>query len=174
PSDDPLLTASIAPTLEPGDLVVLARHGAPSNAYLVRCADPQVPGRFVVGRAIAKGGQTVGFDSEVVAVDGHCTPSGHNCDPAQWIVHDPTSDSDIQLECEVEEYGEADFEVLRSAIDPAASTQEKVEPGRWFLVSDDRHVHLDSRDYGGLAPGTCQHITFRLAKAGSISLALLW
>jgi hypothetical protein len=29
-------------------------------------------------------------------------------------------------------------------------------------VSDDRHIHLDSRDYGQVAPGTCQHILFRI------------
>ena len=118
-----------------------------THGYLVRCEDPQTPGHYVVGRAIAAGGETVTFDQEVVSIDGHRTPSGHACDTAQRTgVYDPETGAEEELGCAVEEYGEADFEVLLSRIDPHPSTPRLVEPGTWFLVSDNRHIHDDSRD----------------------------
>jgi len=35
-------------------------------------------------------------------------------------------------------------------------------------VSDDRHVHLDSRDFGQVDPRTCQHIVFRFVGAAGL------
>jgi signal peptidase I len=175
PGDDPLLAASIAPTLSPGDVVVVWRRPGLDHGYLARCPDPEAPGRFVVARAIAKGGETVSFDAEIVSVDGHHTPSAQRCEPADVVVHDPTSNSDLSLACEVEEYGEMDFSVLRSFVSPKSSPpKHTVEPRQWFLVSDDRHVHLDSRDYGEVDPHVCEHVLFRVAQSGRPSLGVLW
>jgi signal peptidase I len=174
PVDDELLSASIAPSLDPGDLVILTRHPSMTHGYLVRCEDPQAPGHYVVGRAIAAGGETVTFDQEVVSIDGHRTPSGHACDPATRTVYDPETGAEEALGCAVEEYGEADFEVLLSRIDPHPSTPKVVEPGTWFLVSDNRHIHDDSRDYGGVDPRTCQHLVVRLLGTSGLGLHLLW
>jgi hypothetical protein len=54
-----------------------------------------------------------------------------------------------------------------------------IQPGRWYLVSDDRHIHLDSRDYGQIDPATCQHIVFRVASARGFGdadkrLSIIW
>jgi signal peptidase I len=174
PSDDPLLTASIAPTLIPGDVVLVARHGALDHGYLARCPDPETPGRFVVARAIARGGETIGFDSEIVSVDGHHTPSATGCEPGEVMVHDPVSGTDLVLACDVEEYAEVNFGVLRSYANPKSTPKQTVAPGRWFLVSDDRHVHLDSRDFGEVDPQVCQHVLFRAARGGRPSLGVIW
>jgi signal peptidase I len=37
-----------------------------------------------------------------------------------------------------------------------------VEPGKVFLVSDDRHIHKDSRDFGQVDGAACEHVVFRL------------
>jgi signal peptidase I len=174
PSDDLLLTASIAPTLEPGDVVLLSRRPWIDHGYLERCPDPDAPGRFVAARAVATGGETVGFDSEIVSVDGHAYRSSERCNPGDVMVHDPTSGSDLLLGCEIQDYAEVNFSVLRSYANPRSSAKHTVEPGRWFLVSDDRHVHLDSRDYGAMDPQICQHVLLRLARGGKASLAVLW
>ncbi len=174
PADDPLLTASVAPTLSPGDVVLVARHSTLDHGYLARCPDPDAPGRFVVARAIAKAGETVTFDGEIVNVDGHHTPAARRCDPADVVVHDPTSGNDLTLACEVEEYGEVNFSVQRSFANPRAAQKRTVDAGRWFLVSDDRHVHLDSRDFGDVDARACEHVLFRVAKPGELALALLW
>ena len=58
-------------------------------------------------------------------------------------------------------------------------TKVEVEAGRWFLVSDDRHLHLDSRDFGQIDPVGCQHIVFRLVGAAGFGdtakrLSIIW
>ena len=53
-----------------------------------------------------------------------------------------------------------------------------VEPGKLFLVSDDRHIHKDSRDFGGVDAATCEHVVFRLwgerFTDGSRRFNILW
>jgi len=94
-------------------------------------------------------------------------------------VFDPQSNEDVTLGCSVEEYGEMSYTALRSVDHPEPPTKATVEAGRWFLVSDDRHVHLDSRDFGQIDPNTCQHIVFRIVGAGGIGnsktrLSIVW
>lgn len=165
PTDDPLLAASIEPTLSAGDVVLVTRRTEVSRGNLLRCADPQAPGRFVIARAIARFGDEIEIGGESVAIDNRRTPSPRACDVPSEVIHDPQSGDDVTLGCSVEEYGEMTYNALRSPDHPEAPTVAKVEPDRWFLVSDDRHVHLDSRDFGQIDPRTCQHIVFRLVSA---------
>lgn len=161
PTDDPLLAASIEPTLSAGDVVVVTRRTDVSRGNLVRCADPQTPGRFVVARAIAKYGDEIEIEGEAISIDHHRNPSPRACDVPTEAIHDPQSGDDLTLACSVEDYGGMTYNALRSD-HPEGPTVVKVDQDRWFLVSDDRHVHLDSRDYGQIDPKTCQHIVFRL------------
>lgn len=50
---------------------------------------------------------------------------------------------------------------------PGGETQQDVTvpSGRLFLMSDDRYLHLDSRDFGSLSDQSCQHLVFRLWSA---------
>ncbi len=180
PTDDPMLSASIEPTLSAGDVVVVTRRTDVSRGNLLRCADPQAPGRYVVARAIARFGDNLEVASEVVSIDHHHTPSPRACDPPLFLIHDPQSNQDDNLACSIEEYGETTYQVLRSVDHPEAPTLvPTIEAGKWFLLSDDRHVHVDSRDFGQIDPNTCKHIVFRLVGAGGFSdgtkrLQIIW
>src|SRR5215472_15511889 len=79
PSDDPMLSASIEPTLSAGDVVVVSRHTEVARGNLLRCADPQAPGRWIIARAIGRFGDKVGIADEVVSIDDHRTPSPRAC-----------------------------------------------------------------------------------------------
>jgi signal peptidase I len=179
PTDDPLLAASIEPTLSAGDIIVMTRRRSIDRGNLVRCSDPQAPGRFVIARAMGRFGDRVDLKDEVVMIDGKHTPSPRACDPPSMTLHDPRTDEDVSLTCSVEEYGDMPFSSLRAAHRTEATTRATVEAGRWFLVSDDRHVHLDSRDYGQIDPGTCEHVVFRLVGAAGFDdsrrrLNIIW
>lgn len=179
PTDDPLLSASIEPTLSAGDVVVLTRRTDVSRGNLLRCADPQAPGRFIIARAIARFGDKLDVTGEVVSIDGKRTPSPRACDPPQMLIHDPQSGDDQSLACSTEDYGDVTFGALRSTDHPEAPTRITIDPDRWFLLSDDRHVHLDSRDFGQIDPRTCEHIVFRIVSAAGFTdsakrLSLIW
>lgn len=178
PTDDPMESASIAPTLDPGDLVLVTRHTTVARGNLLRCPDPQAPGRFVIARAVASPGETMELNGEVLTVDRTRMPSPRACEPNFVIVHDPQSNEDVRLDCGVEEFGERDFSVLHSGQFPEPPTKMKVANG-WYLLSDDRHIHVDSRDFGTIDTTTCQHIVFRLVGASGFSdqkkrLSFIW
>lgn len=179
PKDDPMESASIEPTLSAGDVVLVSRHTSVTRGNLLRCPDPQAPGRFVVARAIGVGGETLELRDEVVMIDGRRTPSPRACDTATVLLHDPQNDADINLHCSVEEFGERDFWTLRASDHPEPPTKVAVENGRWFLVSDDRHIHVDSRDFGQVDPSGCQHVVFRVVSAVGFGdskkrLSIIW
>jgi signal peptidase I len=179
PKDDPLFSVSIEPTLSPGDVVVVTRHTTVSRGNLLMCSDPQAPGRFVVARAMARFGDHIELRDEVVSIDGRRTPSARACDPAFVTLFDPQVNEDIRLACSIEEYGEMSYWALRAADHPEPPTHALVEPSRWYLVSDNRHMHIDSRDFGQIDPATCQHIVFRLIGAAGFGdskrrLSIIW
>jgi signal peptidase I len=179
PGDDPLLTASIQPTLGAGDVVLLRHRNTIARGDLLRCADPQTPGRFVVARAIAGFGDRLEIRDEVVTIDGRRTPSPRGCDPPTMVLRDPQTNEDVPLQCSVEDYAGVSYSALRSQDHPEAPTRTLIEPSHWFLVSDNRHVHLDSRDFGQIDPATCQHIVFRLVGAAGFGdadkrLTVIW
>lgn len=85
----------------------------------------------------------------------------------------------MTLACSVEDFGERDFSALRSVDHPEPPTKTVVNTGLWYLVSDDRHVHVDSRDFGQLDTASCQHIVFRVVgNAGfgdqKTRLSIIW
>lgn len=179
PTDDPLLAVSIQPTLSAGDIVVVTRHSSAGRGNLLRCADPESAGRFVIARAIGRTGDRLAINAETVSLDEHRTPSPRACEVPRMTVRDPRSEDDVALACSIEDYGDRSFAVLRSLEHPEPATLAKVDADRWFLLSDNRHVHLDSRDYGQIDPTTCQHIVFRLVGSAGFSdserrLTIIW
>ncbi|HEX3772627.1 MAG TPA: S26 family signal peptidase [Polyangiaceae bacterium] len=165
PVDDPMMSVSVEPTVSAGDVLVVTRGSSIDYGELVRCADPQAPGRFVVARAMAHAGESLDIENELVAVDRRRNPSPHACKEVQRTLRDPRYGVDVNLVCSVEDFGAVEFDALRSANETVPATHVTVEPGRWFLVSDDRHLHVDSRDYGSVESKTCQHILFRIVSA---------
>jgi signal peptidase I len=164
PADEPMMSASVEPALTAGDLVLVARHSSPDRGNLVRCPDPQAPGRFVVGRVLGLPGEKVTIVGELVNLDGKRTPSPRAC-PSVTLTH-PASGAEETLTCAEEEISQMTFRSLRAHKRPEPPTAAvTVDPKRVFLVSDNRHMHVDSRDYGQVDIATCQHVVFRLWSA---------
>lgn len=165
PADDPQLNASVAPSMAGGDVLLLSRNTLPNTPALVRCADPDAPGRWVVGRIIGEGGDDVVIEKDVAVAGGRRSPSARRCKPAVVDMKHPVSGEDLHLECFEEEYGGTTFGALRRFDHPNPVTKAHVENGKVYLVSDNRHVHMDSRDYGAVDRATCQRLVFRLWSA---------
>jgi signal peptidase I len=169
PNDDPLLSLSVTPTLEPGDVLVLWRIGAPTFGELVRCPDPESPGRFIVGRLLGEPGDKVVADLANVTVNNRFIGSRRACNPPQLTVFDPNTGEAFDLSCEVEEAGGIEYTRARATNPPAHPPETfrvKVPDGSVFLASDNRHYHDDSRDFGPVAKASCkERIVYRLWSA---------
>ncbi|HEY3592783.1 MAG TPA: signal peptidase I [Polyangiaceae bacterium] len=164
PGDDSLLALSVLPTLEAGDVLVLLRGGSPSYGELVRCPDPEVPGKYVVGRILGEQGDRVLAEQAGVTVNDKTIRSIHACTPPKLSVHDLRSGEDLELACEIEEAGGTEYTRARAA-NPLIMGQPyavTVPEGRVFLASDDRYYHDDSRDFGPLLRDSCnERVVFR-------------
>lgn len=166
--DDPLLALSVVPTLEAGDVLVLFRAGTPGFGDLVRCADPEVAGKYVVGRILGEQGDRVTTELAAVAVNGKTIASKRACNPSQLIVHDPNTGERFDLSCDIEEAGGTEFTRARATNAPSLvkSFHVAVPDGHVFIASDDRHYHDDSRDFGTLPKASCpEQIVFRIMSA---------
>jgi signal peptidase I len=162
PSDDPQFSVSIEPTLSTGDLVLTARHGSPSVGNLVRCADPDEPRRFVVGRWVAGGGDRVEFNNENLLINDAHFSSPRGCGRPPTPLVNPASGAEETLVCRQIEFAGITHEALLAQEHAEGNRSVKVDPGKIVLVSDNRHMHQDSRDFGSIDPSSCQHILFRL------------
>ena len=167
PIDDATLSASVEPTMSGGDWVLVARSANP-NEGLVRCADPDAPGRYVVGRIMARAGSTVDFAGGNVQIDKKVPPAPYACETAKVTMKNPSSGDDVELNCFVEELAGGTHESLRGAGIVDRDSHSEVQNGTVFVVSDNRVIHLDSRDFGAVNPTTCQRIYLRVAGSNGI------
>jgi signal peptidase I len=176
PGNDPLFVASIEPTLKPQDRILTSRRSSPRFGELSRCLVPDGRGTYAIGRIFGIEGETVEVLNERVAVDKRAPATRFGCGTVN-VVH-PVSQAQLPLTCSVEDNGAFTYSVLLHPEYREGHTVAKVEPGKVFLVSDDRHIHQDSRDFGQVDAATCEHVVFRLwgerFTDGSRRFNILW
>lgn len=165
PEGDPYLEASIAPSLRGGDLIILWRLTPPKFGDLVMCPEPSAPDRMVVARIIGDEGDKVRIEGQRVLVNGRAAESEHACDPRIFRVNHPSTGAEIEQSCDVEAVagvshmrgGTAGHGVQPTPVD------QTVERGKIFLVSDNRLLPYDSRDFGLVDRDSCKEtVVFRL------------
>ncbi len=163
PGDDPNLVASLAPTLEPGDVVLLWRLTSPKFGDLALCEDPQTEGATVIGRILAEGGDSITIRGSAIELNGERSGTETACDP--FVVVDPETDQEVEIRCSVEALGGHKHQAGQT------SGQKKVPPpvhevlqeDEAYLVSDNRLYPFDSRDYGPVLRSTCKEsVVFRV------------
>ena len=162
PGDDPQFAVAIEPTLSAGDLVLVSRVASAPDGELVRCADPDAAGRFVVGRVIGSGNDEISFNNGTLSVNGHTPSAPFRCDPPLAHLKNPATGEDVELDCSMEELAGNTHPSLRATGGADRDTKATLEPGKVYLVSDDRPLHLDSRDFGTVPASACHTIVARL------------
>jgi signal peptidase I len=163
PSDDPVLEASIAPTLRGGDLVLLWRATPPRFGDLVVCPEPDAPDRVVVARLVGEQGDRVLIVESNVTLNGKQAQTERACEPFEVI--DPNTGQEVKQRCDIEALeGQAHMRgsTAGQRLGPAPQERE-VATGHVFLLSDNRQYPYDSRDFGTVERATCREaVVFRL------------
>jgi signal peptidase I len=160
---DPWLSASIRPTLAGGDTVVLLTRGTPSFGDLVRCTDPEDETGFVVGRIMAEEGDHLEVMGRTVRVNRLSYNSVEACKEREVVFDHPETGHATTLDCSRVELGGGWHFRASGKHDKRNDVTKEVGAGRVFLLSDNRDVHDDSRDFGALPLESCNRlILFRL------------
>lgn len=159
--NDPQLGASTLPALKPQDKVLLRRGSTPKFGELARCTHPLLPSSFVVGRVFGVSRDHVEVTDGRITTNGRGVASSHGC-PKVVVPHPVTQDL-VTLSCGYVETGAWSFEYLIAPENMSGGAHAAtVEAGKVYLVSDNRYMHQDSRDFGQVDAATCMHVVYRL------------
>jgi signal peptidase I len=160
--EDPRLAASLAPNMAIGDVVIVSHDYGARIGWLVRCTDPESSGRFVVGRVAGMNRAKLLLESGRLFVDNRRASTSSSCLERMVTVYNPATGSEVEESCTQEEIGSSRHNVLQLPNAVETRFETDVRPGLAFLVSDNRTLHYDSRDYGQVDPQTCQHVILRV------------
>ncbi len=177
PGNDPYLDASVEPTLHGGDWIVLWRATTPKFGDLVLCPEPK-SNRPTIGRIAGESNDHLKLTGSALAINNAPVEVEGKCD--QFHARDPVSSSDVVQSCS--------FEVLNGRTHPRGNQIQTdqapigdkppdpefdVPSGQVFLLSDNRALPYDSRDYGTVDRGSCvETVVFRLvSKDGFFDVA---
>jgi signal peptidase I len=164
PTDDDELAASLAPSLAAGDWVILWRLTPPSFGDLAMCPDPDNEGYSVIGRIAGEGDDRLRLKGADIYVNNRKLATESACNPPRVKITDPASGASVELNCSTEAMGGVKHMRLNSK--KVAEFSTEVPSGSVFLVSDNRDMPYDSRNYGSLDKDACKEtVVFRIMGA---------
>jgi signal peptidase I len=160
---DPYISASVEPTLSAGDQVLVLTVGESSFGDLVRCPDPDDNTRFVVGRVSALDGDDLELSGHTLRVNGSRYDASDACVQPMFSVANPDTGHEVELQCARTDMGGGWHYRATGKYIKSDDTKKHVGAEKVFLLSDNRGMHEDSRDFGSLPHADCHHrIVFRL------------
>lgn len=170
PHDDPYLTASISPTIRPGDLVLLWRLTKPGFGDLAMCAEPGHPERSTIGRIAGEPRDEVEVADSNLTVNRARQSEEGRCKERTFTERSPANGVEVEQSCSLEALGGGVHlrgNVPHQAPNPPAPVKATVPPGMVWLVSDNRLFPYDSRDFGPVPRASCtETVFFRLVGSG--------
>jgi len=164
PDDNDWLGVSIVPTLFTGDEVVLLTVGTPRFGELVRCEDPDKEGEWIIGRVVGLGGDMVELEGPTLRVNGVRYNTVEACKDSPFIVEHPDTNREVEVQCSrVDIGGGWHFRGTTGKYSRRRDKRKLVGDDHVFLLSDNRDLHFDSRDYDTVPLDSCDaQIVFRL------------
>jgi signal peptidase I len=161
---DPVLAASLAPTLRGGDYVLVLTVGTVKWGDLVRCPDPDDSSRWVVGRVMGMPGDDVAIKGGLLTVNGMRYDATEACKENKVEVPHPDSGSPVEMHCSRVEIGNNwHFRATGNKHVGSDDDQHSTSREHFYLLSDNRDFHDDSRDFGDIPIESCtERLFFRL------------
>jgi signal peptidase I len=173
PHDDQYLTASLSPSLRPGDLIVLWRLTRPGFGDLVMCPEPGHPERVVIGRLVGEARDDLEVNGASITINRKRQVDTGNCTQRTFKERSPATGIEVEQSCSLEELGGGGHQrgdVPGDTQSPPAPVKAQVPADSVWLVSDNRLFPYDSRDFGPVSRQSCaETVLFRLVGAGGFS-----
>ena len=161
--DDLVLGASLAPSLNDGDTVLMQTTGELGFGDLVRCLDPDDPSEYVVGRVVGTSGDVVEVKRGILWLNNQRYHSISSCPEGDYWVTHPNTGAEVEINCDKVELAGGWHFVGTVPKSQTSDSRHEVSAGHFFLLSDNREFHDDSRDFGPVPVDTCDaRIFFRL------------
>jgi signal peptidase I len=162
--NDPVLASSLAPSLYEGDFVLVLTAGEVEWGDLVRCVDPEDSTRYAVGRVMGMPGDEVELKAGRLTVNGMRYESTEACEEERIEIVDPESDTPMEIMCSRVELGNNwHFKGSSATFVAGNDVRNSTSTNHYFLLSDNRDYHDDSRDFGDIPVDNCkERIFFRL------------
>jgi signal peptidase I len=159
PTNDPVLEASVLPSLHGGDMILALRLTTPRLGDLILCPEPGTPERYVIGRLMGEPGDSVRIENGVPYLNGRPFTTERSCDPQIFTYPSPNDASqEVKQQCDYEAIGthlHMMGHIGTHKVAPEAVAFE-VTDGKVFLLSDNRLFPYDSRDFGLVDFETCK------------------
>ncbi len=161
---EPFLATSIEPSLSGGDTVLVLTRGTPGFGDLVRCPDPEDAGRWIIGRIAGEEGDTVEVSGRSLQVNNKRYNASDACTEPYFYVKHPDSGTELEMQCARIDMGSGwHYRGTARKHKKLNNKRKQVGTGMVFLLSDNRDLHDDSRDFGTLPAESCkERIVFRL------------
>jgi signal peptidase I len=160
PEDDPVLTASVQPSLGAGDLILLQRFAPAEFGDLVLCPEPGYPERYVIGRVIGLPKDRVEVKDGRIGVNGKAFPFERPCHPPTVTYPNPNDASEeVEQACFYEALASQRVHKTGSLSRHRTRPEDRhfdVPDEHFFLISDNRLFPYDSRDYDVVPIDSCK------------------
>jgi signal peptidase I len=156
------LGGAAEPTLGGGDVVLVGKRAGGGFGDLVRC-ETMDEGRPAIGRIVGTPGDNVETEGARLVINGHAYDDTSACPTPRVTVDSPRIGRSVEISCSREEMaGGWHYRGSGGSLFPASKSSRTVPSDRFFLLSDDRDFHDDSRDFGMVKPESCRKIYYRL------------
>jgi signal peptidase I len=152
--------SAMAPTIFPGDQVLVWRGAQLDRNDIALCQHPQDAGRWVIGRVAATEGQSIGLSQRgQLLVNGR--PPSRDIRGAEVRWHDPDTGRQYRMRWGIEEFSDYEEHLFFERVDGRFIMRNYANIRGLFLLSDNRaYVGEDSRAFGPVARNTCRGQVF--------------
>lgn len=149
---------AMAPTLTINEQAFVWRNAEPEFGDIVVCGHPKHPGELVVGRVLGREGHKLKSERGALSISGEKLQPDFR-DEVRFRVS--MSGREHELRRATEAVAGSTHEALYAADRDFELRETEVEPGRLFLLGDNRaYSGHDSRSYGTVDADTCQGVVF--------------
>lgn len=145
---------SMVPTLVAGDTFLVFTKAKLALGDVAVCQDPKKPGQLVVGRVMALEGETLSIENDIVQWNKWKIESVP-VSPLEYVDRTSGEELERRVTASAERFGGRTFSVAHVSRGRRRNLKSTHVQEGLFLLSDNRNLAWDSRDFGTVETPNC-------------------